>query len=403
MSANYKKIQFISWELNTGPFVSGTINRKTLGFYAGVRVSATDDRTDALSQCLDVDARVAFTADALEKAYKLADRSADTLKVFMGPEFLYRGAGGAYLHDLINGWVAEAPAELHLPPPYSGKWGGLFGGLQALAADERFGDWLFVFGSAISASFKPYQASDGKYYLDPSAPGEIYNTALVQRGSAAGANDNYASRKQYISGIDFLDWYVDVPAHRAGTVLPLDPRAVVPIDAMGVCEGGAVFSIDNVNDSSGAKLKFGIEICLDHALSNNDTNHWGRIRTADQYVKVQLVPSGGMTLMDASIRLLPAGAATPNSYAFNCDGLGDLAQAYGCHTQVWNGSNGAVVPLVNKLYEASNGAALAHTNVAPVVSNVMIHGATVNAAALWNNGMNQHGSGSVRVMPVLAL
>jgi hypothetical protein len=41
-----------------------------------------DHRTDAMGQCWDIHARLAFTADAIGKAYTIADKSAETLKVF---------------------------------------------------------------------------------------------------------------------------------------------------------------------------------------------------------------------------------------------------------------------------------------------------------------------------------
>jgi hypothetical protein len=334
---NYSKVQFISWELHTGPFVSGD----KVGHYTGLRSDGVaDDRTDALGQCNDIMARVAFTAGAIGAARGHVDTSPTTLKIFMAPEFLYRGAGGAYLHDLVNGWPTAAPGELGLTDPYKGKWGGLFGELQAVAANPDYENWLFVFGTAISASFPTAKTDGGKYILDPSKPGEIYNTALVQRGGAGHTANNFASRKHYISPIDFLNWYTSNGIqHVNGSILPLDPKSMIPADVMGEPEGGAVFTISGVNDSTGKPINLGIEVCLDHAESGgNSTNKWGRIRTANQYVKIQLVPSAGMSLEPASIRLEAGG------YAFNCDGLGNVNPlAWGCHTQVWNGGNGGNV------------------------------------------------------------
>lgn len=396
--SNYSKVQFISWEVHTGPFVVTTAPKT--GWYSGLLDPGPDKRTDALGQCWDIEARLAFTADAIAKASaaKNIDPSATTLKVFMAPEFLFRGAGGAYLHDLIGGWE-RAPAGFGLPAPYSGRWGGLFGGLRALAANPKYEDWLFVFGSALSAAFPTARARDGKYEIDPLAPGEIYNTALIQRGGATHGGDNYVSRKHYISGIDFINWNGAVRQHTRGTVLPLDRRAVVPADVMGVNEGGAVFRIPSVNDGAGKPIDFGIEICLDHAVSGgNSANAFGRIRTANQFVKIQLVPSGGMQLEPASIRLQPPGAATPKSYAFNCDGLGNMDFSPGSHTQVWNGANGAPVPAANQLVQVNGGAALATTEVAAVLAQVATAHGAVTADQLWNNGQGVNGAGSVRVL-----
>jgi hypothetical protein len=397
--SNYKKVQFISWEVYSGPVVTArdAQRRATDGFYVGWRRAPSDARTDTMLQRLDIEARVAFTADAITRAYADSDKDAGTLKIFMGPEFLYRGAGGAYLHDLINGWSGDAPAEFGLPSPYNKPWPGLFGSLRALAAKPDFEHWLFVFGTAISASFPAARSTGGKLLLDPAKPGEIYNTALVQRGGAGHGADNYASRKHYISGIDFLRWNGAVEQHQPGTVRPLDAEALIPADAMGVSEGGAVFRIPGINDGAGKGIDFGLEICLDHLTSGGNGAHdFGRIRTAGQYVKIQLVPSGGMSLVEASIRLQPGAGPTPFSYAFNCDGLRR-------GSQVWNGANGAVVQPANRLLDALAGAGAAHSVARAVAPSAAISAGQVAAGDLWNDGGGVQGAGHVRIMDAQAL
>lgn len=403
---SYKKAQFISWEIHTGPLRN---NKREAISYAGFRNSGLpDDRVDAASQCFDIDARLAFTSNAMNTAHKLADANPATLKVFLAPEFLYRGAGGAYLHDLLNGWTGAAPVDFQLPAPYNAKWPGLFGSLQHLAANADYENWLFVFGTAISASFPTAQAVNKKWLLDAKKPGEIYNTALIQLGGVGKTAQNYTSRKHYKSGIDFIGWNTG-RLHTDTNVLPAEPEAIIPEDVLGVTEGGALFNIPIVNDAAGKAIDFGVEVCLDHARSGgNRANTWGRIRTANQWVKLQLVPSGGMSLVDASIRLEPSSGPTPHSYAFNCDGLGSLAETYGCHTQIWNGANGAAVPPVNKLIEANNGTALAKTKVGKVIDLVMTPtSGSIKDELLWNSGLGNDtwlkGSGSVRVVDPLDL
>jgi hypothetical protein len=344
---------------------------------------------------------------------KNIDKSTSTLKVFIAPEFLFRGAGGAYLHDLINGWVGPAPADFALgTASYANKWPGLFGSLQALVAKDDFKDWVFVFGTAISASFATYlyplpRASGTKAYVDLSKKAEIYNTALVQLGGKANININYASRKQYISGIDFLRYYrYSNEVFLNDKVQPLDSNTrqyVVETDK----EAGAVFTLNSVNDASGKAINFGLEICLDHAVSggiNPSTsryrNNFGRLRNANKFVKLQLVPSAGMSLTPASIRLEPGTAKTPNSYAFNCDGLNNLVSGAGnnSHSQLWNGANGAAVPTANKLLEVNGGATSANTEVSTVASSISTSFGNVSSSVLWSNG-----AGSIRVINSLPL
>ena len=398
---NYSKVQFISWEVNTGP-VNDPVPQPPLNFpghYVGLRLNGqNDDRVDVYSQCRDIQARIEFTKNAIQQASKLADPSPNTLKVFMAPEFLYRGAGGAYLHDLLNGWTGNTPFALQAP--FNQNWPGLFGGLKQSVANDTYNNWVFVFGTAISAAFPTAQQPDGKWYINTSqlVNTEVYNTALIQVGGSANTGVNYASRKHYISGIDFLQWYTGSVQHRLGAVAAADPHNLVPADVVGVPEGGAVFQLNGINDNSGNPIVFGIEICLDH--NYNGVGQIGRLRTANQYVKIQLVPSSGMQLTDASIRLLPAAGPTPNSYAFNCDGLQSLAQlGEGCHTQVWNGSNGAPVPAANKLCTASDGLPTATSQVNAVTGTVTVPGIDpVLSTALWKNG-----AGFVRAINSLPL
>lgn len=401
--SNYKKVQFISWEVHTGPFVVAQQAAQT-GWYAGLLDPSPDKRTDVLGQCWDIEARLAFISDAIVKAEAVSDRSASTLKVFMAPEFLLRGAGGAYLQDLITGWQS-APAEFQLPEPYCGRWPGLFACLRGLVAKAAYDDWLFVFGSALGASFPARAAGNGRYLLNPDRIGEIYNMTLIQRGGAAHGADTYVARKHYKSGIDFIRWNGAVRQHTPHSVRPLDPAALIPADVLGEAEGSAMFRIADINDASGKPIDFGIEICLDHAQSGgNSANQFGRLRSAGQYVRIQLVPSGGMTLVPQSIRLLPGGPSTPRSYAFNCDGLGTLSNTAGSHTQVWNGANGAnPVPLANRLVEASSGAASAGTTVRAVAESVATPHGPVAANMLWNNGNGVQGAGQVRLLAPLDL
>jgi hypothetical protein len=170
-------------------------------------------------------------------------------------------------------------------------------------------------------------------------------------------------------------------------------------------EGGAVFTINGIDDKDGKPIIFGLEVCLDHAAStqgegrNAIKRNWGRIRTADKWVKIQLVPSGGMSLQAASIRLLPAAGATPQSYAFNCDGLSTLESDWEAHTQIWNGANGKPVPSNNKLIEASFGQSVNKTQLVEVGDDLTWGVArTIYASLLWDKG-----AGYVRVMPEMQL
>jgi hypothetical protein len=424
--SNYTHVQFLSWEIYTGP------NKSPQGeeiSYTGIgNANAPDSRLDIEAQIDDIFQRSIFTFKAIITAYDsgLIDMSPSTLKVFMAPEFLYRGRGGAYIHDLIDGWT-KAPAEFNLG---GSSFPGLFGMLQERAKTGRrdphglnrsaaqFNDWLFVFGTAISASFPAKENQNGKWVWNANEKGEIYNTALIQRGGLNNTDANYASRKHYISGIDFIKQYVGSQAFTDGHVVPADRKEIEPNETDR--EGSAIFEINGINDKEGKPIIFGIEICLDHLRStyvnvmngsrSSAKNEWGRIRTANKWAKIQLVPSGGLWLQTASIRLLPAGTGpTPNSYAFNCDGRFTLDRNLGAHTQIWNGANGREVPSVNKLVEASYAQNINNTTAIKIddqISWARVPGAPKwarNARNLSAQDLWHLGAGYVRVMHKMPL
>jgi hypothetical protein len=424
--ANYTHVQFISWEIytgpNRGPFPIGP-NGESLPWprdrdgisYRGIgKENAVDNRLDIEGQIADIEERLQFTYRAVEQAHRLAVKLPTTLKVFMAPEFPYRGKGGAYMHDLINGWTKKPPDEFNLKldnfpvgVKYSfDSFAGLFGYLKSFAAERRFNDWLFVFGTAISASFPAKLKTNGGWVLDSTKMGEIYNTALIQRGGEGNTNDTYASRKRYISGIDFIKSQYNAKGFTLGDVVPADRLDLEPNESNR--EGSATFTINGINDKDGQPIMFGLEVCLDHLISTarkpaTGRNSWGRIRTADKYVKIQLVPSGGMVLQQVSIRLLPAAGPTPHSYAFHCDGLSTLAPDYkwGAHTQIWNGANGAPVPAENQLINANYRQSFNNTSLQKVEDETnwrAMGGWEIYADNLWDLG-----SGDVRVMQEMPL
>ena len=521
MMATYTHVQFISWEVYTGPNRGPppwAMNRDGISYTGIGKENAVDNRLDIEGQIEDIEERLQFTYKAIEEAHKLAAKRPTTLKVFMAPEFLYRGKGGAYIHDLINGWeqAERSPDEFNLPRRFD-EFPGLFGYLKRFATGEKkFNDWLFVFGTAISASFPARFETNKGWVVDSTQMGEIYNTALVQRGGSLNMDDAYASRKRYIASIDFIKSQYRAKNFTLGDVVPADRLRLEPNESNR--EGSATFTINGINDKAGQPIVFGLEVCLDHSIStprnpqpplwanstvyaigkgvispddgwvyacgiahtssaspttfaqdknnnpgrwvgpplwanstvyaignvvfsrpgdgllytcgiahtssaspttftqdnNNNpgrwvlypyTNPWGRLRTADKWVKIQLVPSGGMHLKPASIRLLPAAGPTPHSYAFHCDGLttlaGDPNYRWGAHTQIWNGANGTdPVPPPNKLVSASYGQEVSNTSMAKVADQIYWQGRSGN---IYSSGLWDLGSGYVRVMPELPL
>ena len=84
----------------------------------------------------DIEKRCAVMVQAVKKAYASTGFAADSrvLKIFMAPEFYFRGQQGAY-----------AVESLHQIPT----------ALSAETSNGKYKDWLFVFGSAIGYREKP--------------------------------------------------------------------------------------------------------------------------------------------------------------------------------------------------------------------------------------------------------
>ena len=354
---NYLKVQFIAWGVYTGPMFDDVQNEVI--DYPGIAFMPGNRRLDALSQFLDIKARIAFTKLAIETAYREADINTDTLKVFMAPEFLYRGAAGAYALDLLNGWTENA-APAMIPPPYDREWPGLFGELRELVNNTKFQDWVFVFGSAVGANFT---FSNGRIITDPDGsgghPASGWNLSLIQCGGDTKERRNacYGTKKHLKSAADFIQFnllhpgtYVftheDIDRAAANDKIILD-RFMLEDPSPGEA-GGPTFSFSHVRNIDEEMIRFGLETCLDHVRQASPdappSGVTGRLATGGEAVNIQLVPSCGMALCESSLALAPKDGPKTYSYAFHCDGLvshdpnDPRERELGGHIQLWGGS-----------------------------------------------------------------
>ena len=285
---DYRRVQLIGFDINNGIYKEA---------YRG----EADPE-------VDIDRRCELMIEALRLAYDHADPASDVLKVFMAPEFYFRGRDGAYSIEQAAGILPRLRAE-------SDRY--------------RYRHWLFVFGTAV-ARFQP--TSEHDHAILPGEPAnEIVNVALVQQGWYAPALHQHERGellvyKEYLAVGDF----VRVPgrgpwteaANREvkfgatpGRVQPtlgsrdtgLSPsssslssssaaatssaaRAGLPERNISGLGGGCVFTLHGVT--------YGLEVCLDHK------NHrlWdfyqpgGGVQRGDPLVQVQLIPSEGMSI-----------------------------------------------------------------------------------------------------------
>jgi hypothetical protein len=297
---------------------------------AGKAYSGQDDDWDDMKQrCEDM-------KKAIVAAYKLADtegtyNSVPTmLKVFMAPEFFFRGAGGAYAHAVIAGQAAMKVG------PGGSKVDARPGILDLMGEEigkDIYKDWLFVLGSAIGATRTSHTVcstcgSDVKYI-----PGGVGGKTVpvckkddkhrtVREEDVGATIDNiafvwkegevYTVSKELVSHIDFVvkkgvkdlvdfnEETLDVKRHVQASGYAA--ATGVPSKFKDERMGGSIFTIDGVT--------FGLEVCLDHDATT-DSGSSGRLNHAAN-IQVQLIPSAGMSIK--ALRTVQGGIV------FNVDG-----------------------------------------------------------------------------------
>ena len=215
----YTCVQCIGLDITPFP------DNQSISYYGG----HDDPETDLTARCL-------MLMDAILKTVqsKRIDDAAHTLKVFMAPEFFFRGASGCY----------EAAALERIMST-----------MRKFTAHPYFSNWLFVHGTAV-----------GSYTVDNQQGKTILNTALVQRGGEETGNQgSWVTYKEHLSPIDF-NGYKKTQGSMQAFLGGNDPELFQNISSArpsnfeseqnnGI-NGGAIIALDN--------LRIGIEICLDH-------------------------------------------------------------------------------------------------------------------------------------------
>lgn len=159
---------------------------------------------------MDIQKRLRILKEAVETAWHNAQENSDpqknVLKVFVAPEFFWRGGrNGAYAFTAAKKvGVAnftpsgQGPSSLELCGPIC----YILEELQAYIAQERFADWLFLFGTIVAYEAIATEEDNNEYdYL-------FYNFAPVYKGYNPNTTGPIGKRfllpKRYISSSDFL-------------------------------------------------------------------------------------------------------------------------------------------------------------------------------------------------------
>jgi hypothetical protein len=310
---SYNNLVCIGYKFETGTFDG---NWKVA--YAGAWTDRID-LNDKRKQLQGVIAQALKDYKAKFRGLK-AEEHKDTLKIFMAPEFYFRGKLGGY--DMAI--VAEILPEM-----------------RKFTSGIDYKHWLFVLGTAIAATrINPFCSTcNGVTELmnDPSNPLShrtivwcrkckkeekrntpkmmLDNFAVIQKGGENTDANAYLIQKEYMSGVDYrrpdprTDWWD--PANRQVDVRGIEAQAipsegssqsgsVAPSLSKDERMGGSVFSMDGI--------RFGVEVCLDHVA--------GRLRASNNIspmnIQIQLIPSAGIANLDENSFVAPI--------VFNVDG-----------------------------------------------------------------------------------
>ncbi|KAL7551749.1 hypothetical protein ACHAWF_014932 [Thalassiosira exigua] len=198
----YSKVQTLSFQIYTGGAPAFTVDKSTgeesknheckgLHSYGLPADSESYQCYLGLEDTAeDVNQRINIMADAVNKAYDISDKDESTLKIFLAPEFYFRGLNGAFqfLTEEAEDSGGECSDICHI-----------LKGLENIVADKRFENWLFLFGTVIASEALPTE-EDFDY--------QFYNFAPLYKGFDPATTErvgkNFLVPKRYVSNIDFL-------------------------------------------------------------------------------------------------------------------------------------------------------------------------------------------------------
>lgn len=357
MSAKYTQVQFAGYAVSTHPRIYG--DKSLYKFYAGIAGEGNESS--------DLAARL----ELLEKAVALAGQGFapddGIYRVFVIPEFFFRGPKGAYAGNVLKNSLLRGLDELLARVGGNidlAVWG------SSILADEAFDsekpsiktklalgdDFLAVYQACRELrdrkALKTPELTKILFYLDEleamlpaeadSAALKLDPLAVVLRDMLAACdlsaevpvlNQSFVScrggrrlavQKQYKSKVDFiLNYYSSALRERNNAGAFLQTFVHYP-DIPPTTDERKRHDFDPYCVFSEAGLEIGLEVCLDHIRR--------RLTRVGAKVDLQIIPSCGVEVTANAI------AARSGGYVFNCDGDYNLQAArngVGCHTQLY--------------------------------------------------------------------
>jgi hypothetical protein len=134
--------------------------------------------------------------DAVEAAYQQASKQPDTLKIFVAPEFYWRGRSqGAYELVSLDRVFSET---------CKGAICKILRGLEDIVEDRRFQDWFFVFGTIIAAQHLPSERDYQHLFYNFAPMYKGYDPSSDRIDTRRPLGKRFLLPKRYVSDSDFL-------------------------------------------------------------------------------------------------------------------------------------------------------------------------------------------------------
>jgi len=339
----YKRVQFVGYAIPSIPYTIADIGDGP-GFIEG-RYTGIDPAA------ADIEARIGLVMRTVRKtmACGAVDDSPSTLKIFVTPEFLFRGTRGAY---------PNRPPELDYFSEFRRRF-------AKRVARPEYEDWLFVVGTIVNtvgyvkgddprldlearvreelavaiadvwqyanthhdvrlASFITCVLHLYTSYCHDHPTYQVTDKCYVVAGGAPDADypEGLSIEKKFMSNEDFiLNLQTNAYSEEQVGYPPINEHAgenkTEAFDPL------SIFTIKGI--------KFGLEVCLDHLAGRLRRNRLPQT----ELVQIHLVPSCGVQVVQQSV------IACSGGLIFNCDGEYSqlmLMAPPGAARSIWTGA-----------------------------------------------------------------
>ncbi|MCA9704728.1 MAG: carboxypeptidase regulatory-like domain-containing protein [Myxococcales bacterium] len=166
----YEHIQLISYQIRTGAYL-GTDDVERSDYpddatWEAARKTASED---------DIEARCQIMQQIVAHAHQQAaiDSRPTTLKLFMAPEFYFRGRRGAYPIEMLSKIPEQLRQETDKP---------------------KYADWMFVFGSAIGRVLHPEREARAGTQVQVDESVAIFSFECKKGSRLAAVNDGWEAQ-----------------------------------------------------------------------------------------------------------------------------------------------------------------------------------------------------------------